>query len=148
MAQIWQLPLLVIVENNGIAQSTPTKMQLAGSIMGRAQAFDIGYQFIGSNDVAEIRQALTAHLEDIRSRGVPSIVEFQTIRLGPHSKGDDTRHDDDVMALRAQDWLENYASSDPERFQAIDAHQRSRIIEIMNLVSNFPLSSWEPQDAA
>jgi pyruvate dehydrogenase E1 component alpha subunit len=148
MAQIWQLPLLVVVENNGIAQSTPTKMQLSGSIMGRAQAFDIGYQFIGSNDIAEIRQTLTTRLEDIRSRYVPAIVEFQTIRLGPHSKGDDTRHDEDVMALRAQDWLEHYASADPERFQAIDARQRSRIIEIMNLVRNLPPSSWEPSDAA
>ena len=148
MAQIWQLPLLVVVENNGIAQSTPAKLQLSGSIRGRAEAFGIEYRFIGSNDIVEIRQALTAHLENIRSRCVPAIVEFQTIRLGPHSKGDDSRREEDVMALRAQDWLERYASSDPERFQAIDARQRSRITEIVNLVSNLPPSSWEPPDAA
>lgn len=146
MAQIWRLPLLVVVENNGIAQSTPTETQLSGSIKGRAEAFGIRYQLISTNDIGEIRQELAMFLDKIRSEYAPAVVEFQTVRLGPHSKGDDTRRTEDLIALRARDWLEYYASSDPERFRAVDDRQRSRINEIVNLVSKLPLSNWEPSD--
>ncbi|SRR6266566_1178145 len=148
MARVWQVPLLMVVENNGIAQSTPTEMQLSGSIKGRAQAFDIGYQLISTTDIGEIRGSLAERTEIIRSEYNPAIVEFRTMRLGPHSKGDDTRPDEEVTALRAQDWWERYASAAPERFRSIDERQRSRLQAIVDRVSQLPLSSWEPSDAA
>ena len=148
MARVWQVPLLMVVENNGIAQSTPTEMHLSGSIEGRVQAFDIAYQLISTTDIGEIRGSLAERIEFIRSEYTPAVVEFQTMRLGPHSKGDDSRPGEEVMALRAQDWWERYASAAPERFRSIDEQQRSRVQEIMNRVSQLPLSSWEPSDAA
>src|SRR5690606_28817310 len=39
MAALWRLPLVVVTENNGIAQTTPTSAQLAGTIGDRARAF-------------------------------------------------------------------------------------------------------------
>lgn len=148
MARVWQVPLLVVVENNGIAQSTPTEMQLSGSIKGRARAFDIGYQLITTTDIGEIRESLAQRIETIRSGYTPFIAEFRTMRLGPHSKGDDTRPDNEVRTLRARDWWERYALSAPERFQAIDKQQRLRVQEVANWVSQLPPSSWEPSDAA
>lgn len=32
MAQLWQVPVLVVVEHNGIAQSTPTERQMSGTV--------------------------------------------------------------------------------------------------------------------
>lgn len=147
MAKTWRLPLLVVVENNGIAQSTPTEMQLSGSIEGRAAAFDLDYHLISNNDIDEIRRTLAAQLEKVRSDYTPAVVEFRTVRLGPHSKGDDSRPSADVSALRAQDWLTHHASSDPDQFRAADERQRSRINEIVSLVSTLPPSNWEPTDA-
>ncbi len=43
MAALWRLPLVVVAENNGIAQSTPTTRHLAGTIGGRARAFGIDF---------------------------------------------------------------------------------------------------------
>jgi acetoin:2,6-dichlorophenolindophenol oxidoreductase subunit alpha len=147
MAQLWQVPLLVIVENNGIAQSTPTEMQLSGSIEGRAAAFGVGYQLVETADVQEIRESLASRIEAIRSERTPFIAEFHTIRLGPHSKGDDTRDTADVTALRARDWWERYRLLMPEKFEVIDKQQRSRVQNIVTLVSQLALSGWEPYDA-
>src|SRR6201999_161824 len=58
LAALLGLPLLVVVENNGIAQSTPTSRQLAGTIAGRTASFGLRYLGIGSLDVAAVRTAL------------------------------------------------------------------------------------------
>jgi pyruvate dehydrogenase E1 component alpha subunit len=58
MAALWHLPLVLVVEHNGIAQSTPTTAHLAGSIEGRARAFGIEHQLVTGNDLAAIRALL------------------------------------------------------------------------------------------
>ena len=39
LASVWQVPLLVVVENNGIAQTTYTRETIGGSIEERGAAF-------------------------------------------------------------------------------------------------------------
>ena len=41
LASVWELPVLFVVENNGIAQTTPTSATTGGTIEGRAVAFGI-----------------------------------------------------------------------------------------------------------
>ena len=41
MAALWELPLLVCVEANGYAQSTPTSLEHAGDIGRRAESYGI-----------------------------------------------------------------------------------------------------------
>ena len=43
LISLYKLPLLVVLEDNEIAQSTPQIQYLSGSIQGRAEAFDIKY---------------------------------------------------------------------------------------------------------
>jgi pyruvate dehydrogenase E1 component alpha subunit len=147
MAQLWRVSLVLVVENNGIAQSTPTGVHLSGSIKGRAEAFGIGYQLINTTDIGEIRQSLADRLEAVRSEHAPLVVEFRTMRLGPHSKGDDTRAASEIKAMRARDWWEQYSLLAPDRFQTIDEQQRSHIQDVVDWVSRLPPSSWEPADA-
>ena len=54
MASLWRVPLLVIVENNRYAQTTPIEQNLAGSIVDRAHSFDIKADEIESNNVGEL----------------------------------------------------------------------------------------------
>lgn len=126
LAALWELPLLVVVENNGIAQSTPTARTMAGSIAARAAAFGVDHVRTGSTDLDEIRTLLAPPVAAVR-RGRPLVVEFATHRLGPHSKGDDTRGADEIAAARAADWYPRLAAADPERFARLDAAARARI---------------------
>ncbi|WP_207926966.1 thiamine pyrophosphate-dependent dehydrogenase E1 component subunit alpha [Actinocrispum wychmicini] len=143
MAGLWQVPLLVVVENNGIAQSTPTSVQLSGSIEGRAHAFGIDHHRFDGNDISAIRDDLTSIVDKVRHDSAPAVVEFDTVRIGPHSKGDDTRDPAELELVRARDWYPQYADRFGERFAAIDAEQRARIARTVEEVESRPPSRWE-----
>ncbi|MEV4165086.1 thiamine pyrophosphate-dependent dehydrogenase E1 component subunit alpha [Nonomuraea dietziae] len=143
LASLWQVPLLLVVENNGIAQSTPTRLQLAGSVAARAAAFDVDHLPIDSTDVAAIRNALRPAVAGVRERGRPLVVEFATHRLGPHSKGDDSRPESDLLRAREADWYTSYRRADPERFLRVDLAQRERVERLADEVAARPPSVWD-----
>ncbi len=142
IASLWQLPLLVIVENNGIAQSTPTERHLAGTVAGRAAAFDIGHHRLTTTNVVQIRAELAPVVSRVRIHHMPAIVEFATVRLGPHSKGDDTRSADELASLRKQDWFGHYAEQLGRRFAESDLRQREHVAALVNEVRQRPLATW------
>ncbi|SEB30671.1 pyruvate dehydrogenase E1 component alpha subunit [Streptomyces misionensis] len=143
LAQLWRLPLLVVVENNGIAQSTPTERHMAGTVAGRSAAFGIAHHLVRSTDISRIRAELAPRISRVRTRHEPLVVEFVTSRLGPHSKGDDTRTSDELAAVRANDWYTDYAERRGESFLAADARQRQRVAAITEAVLRRPLCTWE-----
>jgi acetoin:2,6-dichlorophenolindophenol oxidoreductase subunit alpha len=142
MAALWGLPLVLVVENNGIAQSTPTTAQLAGSIGGRARAFGVDHLRITSTDTEVVRAALTPVLRRVRERSTPYVVELLTHRVGPHSKGDDSRRPEEIAHARAHDWYARYAQAYPEQFDAHDERQRAYVAQVVADVAGRPASRW------
>jgi TPP-dependent pyruvate/acetoin dehydrogenase alpha subunit len=102
LASLWKIPILYIVENNRIAQTTPIELALAGSIAGRFSAFGIPAMEMDSSDVLEIWAASGKLLQAVRGSGSPQALVLQTCRFGPHSKGDDTRPKDAIDELRSR----------------------------------------------
>ena len=143
LAALWRLPRLVIVEHNGIAQSTPTVAQLAGTIADRAAAFGIAHLWTQSFDVASVRTELAEGVQRIRDGHGPLVVEFTTRRLGPHSKGDDPRPAAELARLRAEDWYPWYAEAYGQTFTAIDARQRARVAAVVSDVTARHESTWQ-----
>ncbi|MFE9655513.1 thiamine pyrophosphate-dependent dehydrogenase E1 component subunit alpha [Micromonospora sp. NPDC006431] len=141
MAQLWQVPLLVVVEHNRIAQSTPTTEQLAGTIGGRVAGFGITFSESDSLDLNEVRAAAAPHIERVRANRQPHVLVQHTVRLGPHSKGDDSRPADEIRRLRHLDWLQRYAVAWPAQFSAADAQARQRVAEISAAALARPLVS-------
>jgi pyruvate dehydrogenase E1 component alpha subunit len=144
MASLWRLPFVLVVENNGIAMSTPTQEHLAGSIAGRATAFGADYSRVDSIDVNVIRRQLAPMLHRVRQGSGPIVVEFSTIRMGPHSKGDDTRTATELDSTRERDWYTIFSRLIPERFAAEDARQRVRMESVVHEVTARPPSAWGP----
>jgi acetoin:2,6-dichlorophenolindophenol oxidoreductase subunit alpha len=138
LAALWRLPLLVVVEHNGIAQSTPTSAAMAGTIADRARAFGIRHLTVTDTDPARIRTAL-APLVDLVRAGEPLVAEFRTHRLGPHSKGDDTRDVDALRFAADHDWYTRRAGAD---FAELDAAQRDFIATVVAEVSARPPARW------
>lgn len=143
MAALWRLPLLVVVENNGIAQTTPTAITMAGTIRDRAAAFGVSHQRVSGVDVNRIRAELAPLVADARTNSRPWVIEFDTHRLGPHSKGDDTRPADAIRLAREHDWYPLYASAFGDRFAAADRRQRERVAGVIADVTGRPESTWE-----
>jgi acetoin:2,6-dichlorophenolindophenol oxidoreductase subunit alpha len=124
IAQLWRLPLLVVVEHNGIAQSTPTALQMAGDIAGRAAAFGVAHLRTTSLDVNEIRCWAASAIEQVRAESLPLVLEFATHRIGPHSKGDDVRDPQARRQAESQDWYGLYERCFPDQFARLDLEQR------------------------
>jgi acetoin:2,6-dichlorophenolindophenol oxidoreductase subunit alpha len=98
IASLWRLPIVFAIEQNGIAQTTPTELQLAGSLAGRCAAFDIPVEEVSGTDLEAALAAATRAVDATRAELRPHALVSYAIRLGPHSKGDDTR---DPAALQA-----------------------------------------------
>jgi TPP-dependent pyruvate/acetoin dehydrogenase alpha subunit len=104
MAALWSLPILFIVENNRYAQSTPIRMNLAGSIEGRFGAFGIETTGLDTTDVRKVQTAAARSVDQVRS-GKPAALILNTYRFAPHSKGDDSRDPEEIEAYRKVDPL-------------------------------------------
>jgi acetoin:2,6-dichlorophenolindophenol oxidoreductase subunit alpha len=98
LASLWNLPLLVVVEDNEWSQSTPSAMNLAGSIAERFSAFGLPVEELASTDVEEIDEAARRAVESCRERRGPGVLVIHTYRLCHHSKNDDNRPAEEVAA--------------------------------------------------
>jgi TPP-dependent pyruvate/acetoin dehydrogenase alpha subunit len=100
MASLWSVPLLFVVENNHIAQTTPIELNVAGDISKRFEAFGIESNVIDTSDVVEIHNVAVQILSTIKAESTPQALVVDTHRFGPHSKGDDTRSKNIILAMR------------------------------------------------
>jgi TPP-dependent pyruvate/acetoin dehydrogenase alpha subunit len=103
MASLWRLPILYVLENNHVAQATPTELELAGSMVDRFRAFGIACTHLDTSDVREILEVAAPLLDEVREEPGPRALVIDTWRFGPHSKGDDLRaveHLEDIRATR------------------------------------------------
>jgi 2-oxoisovalerate dehydrogenase E1 component len=125
IASRWELPLLVVVENNRYAQSTCQSQTLAGSIAGRASAFGIGHQQGDTWHPAALIEMARECADSVRQTGRPHVLQIDTYRLMAHSKGDDDRDPAEVAAYRERDPLTLFlASSTEARLAAAAASER------------------------
>jgi len=92
MAALWKAPILFVLENNKIAQTTGIELSLAGDIAGRFNAFGIPSYQLDTSDILEILPLSTELISKVRHERSPYSLILNTHRFGPHSKGDDTRN--------------------------------------------------------
>jgi TPP-dependent pyruvate/acetoin dehydrogenase alpha subunit len=126
LASLWRLPLLVVVEHNGYAQSTPSQLQLAGDVQARAAAFGIETDRLETTDVMAVREVAAAAVARVRETGGPFFLVLDTYRFSPHSKGDDFRDPEEIAGRRERDPLAIAASwlGDGPRFAIEEACER------------------------
>jgi len=106
IAGVWQLPLLIIIVNNGWAISVPrTAQSHAQTLAQKAIAAGVSGEMVDGNDVLAVFAATHKSLEDIRSGGGPHVIEALTYRLGDHTTADDARRYRDDEAV-SRHWKE------------------------------------------
>jgi 2-oxoisovalerate dehydrogenase E1 component len=104
LASVWHAPLLVVVENNGIAQTTYTRETVGGSIEERGAAFGFATWHL-SDDDPDFCDEVAAVVAEVRTAGRPGFLVLDTRRMGPHSKGDDLRASEEMDEIRSRDPL-------------------------------------------
>ncbi|WP_061294339.1 thiamine pyrophosphate-dependent dehydrogenase E1 component subunit alpha [Herbidospora cretacea] len=136
LAALWGLPLLVVVEHNGIAQTTPTELAMSGDIAARCAAFGVRHVALPADDVGAVRAVLEPLVSSVRT-GSPLVVEFAVNRLGPHSKGDDTRSGVDEL----RDWYRDMSGD--TGFAEADARAHDLVDSVVREVKARPASRWD-----
>lgn len=129
MVSLWQTPLLIVLENNQIAQTTPSHLTIAGSLTQRFEAFGLPTTYIDSSDILIISPLARDLIEKTRSERHPHVLIIQTARLGAHSKGDDTRSPDELDHLwQTRDPLAIHGARLADKMrQALDHEVETRI---------------------
>ena len=113
LAAIWKVPALFVVENNRIAQTTETASTLSGTLSDRGRAFGLPtWQLDDASEtfLADVDQVV----QWTRSHGEPGLLIIDTMRLGPHSKGDDARPPGEMEAIQRRDPLRALGERLPE----------------------------------
>lgn len=96
VATVWDLPVIIAIENNAWGLSTPSKEQFRC-----AQFIDkaIGYGMpaedaiqVDGNNILEVYNAVRSAAESIRTRPRPILMEFMTFRLRGHEEASGTKY--------------------------------------------------------
>jgi TPP-dependent pyruvate/acetoin dehydrogenase alpha subunit len=109
MASIWQLPLVIVVENNGYGISVPSAEVIAPpGIAARAAAFGLRYELADGSDVEQVADAMRGAFTHARDGHGPALVEVTCHRYSGHYEGDPDhyRSADEKERMREQDPIE------------------------------------------
>ena len=113
-----ELPLVVVIENNQFAYSTPLKKSLhVKDIAIRAEGYGMPGLVVDGNDVLAVYHAAKEAVERARDGGGPTLIEAKTMRMRGHSE-----HDDAFYVPK--ELLEEWAKCDP--IQRLEAHLTSQ----------------------
>jgi 2-oxoisovalerate dehydrogenase E1 component len=134
IASLWELPVLFVLENNGIAQSTSIKQNMAGSIAERAKAFDIHFEKTNSGNLDDLFQKSNDIISYVRGENKPAFLEVKTNRLYSHSKSDDNRSNELIERLKNEDVLNKFMAEHSEKANGMLSEIQSEIDQIVNEV--------------
>lgn len=86
LAAVQKAPLVVVVENNQYAYSTPLEQQMAiEDIVVRAAAHGVHGEIVDGNDVEAVYDSVAAAIGRARADEGPSLIEAKTMRMLGHA---------------------------------------------------------------
>jgi len=104
LATLWELPLILVCENNGFAEFTPrsahTNVERVSDVVA---PYGLDRETVDGNDVLAVREAFERFLAAARSGSGPFLLECLTHRLRGHYEGDPAHY---RQALAAEEWQE------------------------------------------
>jgi TPP-dependent pyruvate/acetoin dehydrogenase alpha subunit len=111
VAALWKLPLVLVCENNGFSEFSPTDTVTAGEIWKRATPFGVACRPVDGNDVREVWTAAGEAIARAREGGGATLLEMRTYRLRGHVEAEKSflsksyRTDEEVERRREREPL-------------------------------------------
>jgi acetoin:2,6-dichlorophenolindophenol oxidoreductase subunit alpha len=104
LASLWELPVILVCENNGFAEFTPrsahTKVERVSDVVA---PYGLTRETVDGNDVVAVWETFGRFLAKARRAQGPLLLECLTYRLRGHYEGDPAHYRE---ALAADDWQE------------------------------------------
>lgn len=146
-AAVYQVPFVLIIENNQWAYSTPVSRQTpVEDLAVKAAAYGIPYAIGDGNDVAEVYALAKQFVDRAREGGGPGVIEFKTMRMRGHAQHDDAGY---VPKRMFEEWAKKDPIDRCERLLEPSAKEKSeieaRIEREVSEAEQFALSSPHPK---
>ncbi len=134
MSQLWKLPIIFVVENNGYSMGTATHRHTVNEIYERANGYGMKNAVLNGMDVFTVYENMQKIAEEVRKDSEPWFVEIRTYRYRGHSMSDPQKY-------RSKEELEEYQQVDPiERLKSYmldkDLADEKKIDEITDKVED------------
>ena len=137
----WEIPLLIVCEDNQYAQTTPTSISLAGEVNARAKAFGIETFQSDTWNIENLLKNAQNSINYVRSQKKPAFHHVSTYRLNAHSKGDDTRLPSEIESYKSKDFLNRFAEEESfsitKNFQLKSTNKLIIRLPIIWMVKNY-----------
>jgi len=92
-AAVWDLPVIIIIENNGYGLSTPSNEQFRfESFTQKGPGYGIPARKVDGNNVLDVYDAITEIREDIKQNNRPWLLECMTFRMRGHEEASGTKY--------------------------------------------------------
>jgi pyruvate dehydrogenase E1 component alpha subunit len=107
MAELWNLPIVYICENNkyGMGTSQSRAMSIS-SIAKKAEGFAMAGEYVDGMDVMEVRAATERAIKRAREESRPTLLEIRAYRFMGHSMSDPGKY-------RTTEEVKKYQERDP-----------------------------------
>ncbi|OYX44342.1 MAG: pyruvate dehydrogenase (acetyl-transferring) E1 component subunit alpha [Rhodobacterales bacterium 32-67-9] len=93
MAELWELPVIFVIENNQYAMGTSMKRSTKSvTLFGRGQAYGIPGEQVDGMDVLAVKAASEKAVAHCRAGKGPYILEVMTYRYRGHSMSDPAKY--------------------------------------------------------
>jgi len=134
----WRLPVLFVLENNHYAQSTSMKQTFAGNVPDRVEGF--GLRYFASNvwDLDDLTKTAGAAADSARNQ-IPCLLEIDSYRLNSHSKGDDNRHEHEVVEHSRMDILTRVLENPTPELDDAVSKIKTEVDDAVNAALTSPL---------
>jgi pyruvate dehydrogenase E1 component alpha subunit len=107
MAQLWNLPVIFICENNKYGMGTSQKRAMSiSSIAKKAEGYGMVGEFVDGMDVMAVREATERAIKRAREESLPTLLEIRAYRYMGHSMSDPGKY-------RTTDEIKKYQERDP-----------------------------------
>jgi pyruvate dehydrogenase E1 component alpha subunit len=151
MAELWALPIIFVIENNGYAMGTSVKRSTKSTtLFGRGLAYGIPGEQVDGMDVLAVKEAGEKAVAHCRAGKGPYILEMMTYRYRGHSMSDPAKYRtrEEVEKIKTEkdaiehvrDLLLNAGLASEDDLKAIDKN----IKDIVNASAEFAKDSPEP----
>lgn len=119
LSQLWKLPSIYVVENNGYSMGTAARRHTVGEIYERANGYGMKNAVFNGMDALTVYENMKKISDEVRKDSLPWFVEVRTYRYRGHSMSDPQKY-------RTKEELQEYQKTDPiERMKAYLLEQKT-----------------------
>lgn len=148
VAAVWQLPVIIVVENNQWGLSTPSSEQFKmKSFADKGIGYGIDSVTIDGNNFMEVYETIQHWAEEIRQNPRPVLIECMTFRMRGHEEASGTAYypeglieswEDKDPILQFENVLKSKGILDDEKISEIKKELSELVVRELETADSYP----------